>query len=704
MQRFFAGIVIIVVLVLVAMTRQWPDLLLYLFYLRVPVLVGLAVIAVPVVGIKVAPGMLRNLFSYDTWLDVAVVTAFSILSSIAVGLSALTIVTGAPLRYGAPSWHESALFVWLLGAALVVISLSTVVTCWRESRDLERTVKLWSVVGGSVVALAASALGYWLVVLSGFEQGLLGILGWFGSILGDGSMVGYFTTDGSLLTGHLAASAFLVVVVLLYVLSYHLFKPTTRLFSWRPPALFFLFQIMIFLCIFFSGASFFFDRYRFPALLAALALSAAIFVISGTDHYFRIHKAPESFTVPDPQDEITLLRDALNERLSRQPENDRTLVVVCASGGGVQAAAWTARVLTNLQLLYGGDFVQAIGLISSASGGSVGTLHYLDHFDVEAGCPPVLELDTIFERTTRNSLSATAWGMSGPDFLKAAFLPWAVPRKRDRGWAIEEQWRNTLEHDGATLADWGKHVKGGQMPCPVFNATVVETGDRLLLAPVAMRHALETNETEDFYSLYGTKDVDVVTAARLSSTFPYVTPVCRPDPRLEPDSSHHVADGGYFDNFGTSTAVEWIDKVVLNAPGQLGIKRIQVLEINAFPEPAPQKKESESGWLHSFAGPLIALLKVRTSTQTARNANELDLLRRVCWGKVNLDRLSFRFSLGQETGDSKVGTAAFRGRKGDYQPPLSWKLTRAEKEAIDAGWDQLEEEGSTLTTLDRVWL
>lgn len=697
MQRVLAGIMIVVVLALVALIRLWPDLLLYLFYLRVPVLLAVLLIMLHVLGVKVAPGMLRNLFSYDFWLDLAVVTAFSVLSSVAVGVSAFTIVTGARYRYDAPPWFESSFGVWAF--VLVAMSAATVMTCWYESCDLKWPVKLVSVLVGTAVALGVSAAGYYrLLVLDEFEQGFLRLLGGLESIFGVGVQAGYRVSDGALAPGHLAAVAFLVVIVLLYAVSYHLFKPTVRWFRWRPPALFFLFQIVIFLCMFFSGASFFLDRYRFPVVLSAVVLSAAIFVASGTDHYFRLRKPPEFYSRPEPTEEIKCLREALEERLCDQPGNDRTLVVVCASGGGIQAAAWTVRVLTRLQERYGTDFVKAIGLISSASGGSVGTLHYLDHFDVQAGFPPASELDGIFEQATRNSLAATAWGISGPDFLKAAFLAWAAPRKRDRGWAIEERWRNGLEHPKATFADWWKHVRWGQMPCPVFNATVVETGDRLLLAPMAMRHALGSGETEDFFSLYGTKDVDVVTAARLSATFPYVTPVCRPSPALKPESGRHVADGGYFDNFGVFTAVQWIENVVLKAPKKLGVKRIQVLEINAFPEPEDEEGKGGLGWLHSVAGPLIALLKVRTSTQTARNDAELELLDTLCWGKVKVDRVSLRFTTG------KGKRFPFRGPGDAYQPPLSWKLTRIEKQAIDAGWDRLEAGGTVLETLDQAWL
>jgi hypothetical protein len=53
-------------------------------------------------------------------------------------------------------------------------------------------------------------------------------------------------------------------------------------------------------------------------------------------------------------------------------------VVVAASGGGITASLWTARVLTALQGEVGTDFTRSIRLISSVSGGSVGTMYFLD--------------------------------------------------------------------------------------------------------------------------------------------------------------------------------------------------------------------------------------------------------------------------------------------------------------------------------------
>ena len=61
---------------------------------------------------------------------------------------------------------------------------------------------------------------------------------------------------------------------------------------------------------------------------------------------------------------------------SKKPKKKPTLILVAASGGGILAAGWTVRVLTSLQRAYP-NFAKELRLISSNSGGSVGSAHYL---------------------------------------------------------------------------------------------------------------------------------------------------------------------------------------------------------------------------------------------------------------------------------------------------------------------------------------
>ncbi len=262
--------------------------------------------------------------------------------------------------------------------------------------------------------------------------------------------------------------------------------------------------------------------------------------------------------------------------------SERVLVVVTCSGGGIQAAAWTAKVLTGLHERYGWRFTRSIRLISAVSGGSLGTAYYLANWDETAdqtADPFTPERIQRINRLAReSSLEASVWGLAYPDLLRFISPP-AVSSTVDRGWAIEQAWSELLARDCAK-PDWRLRscvtpARNGKLPVPAFNATLAETGQRLVIAPVVLKGSLAgPPEAVEFGYLFPHgADLRVATAVRLSAAFPYVSPISRPhrlpmDPSVQTidaeqqrldDYRHylqncHVVDGGYSDNEGATTA------------------------------------------------------------------------------------------------------------------------------------------------------
>lgn len=115
-----------------------------------------------------------------------------------------------------------------------------------------------------------------------------------------------------------------------------------------------------------SGLSFFLQVFRIPAILP---LAIWLYLASGhqnADHFYRVD--PTTITPPSPV-----------EYFSRC-DLDKPMLVVTAAGGGIQAAAWTARVLAGIQAECDDaslPFAQSISLVSGVSGGSVGLMYYL---------------------------------------------------------------------------------------------------------------------------------------------------------------------------------------------------------------------------------------------------------------------------------------------------------------------------------------
>jgi hypothetical protein len=230
------------------------------------------------------------------------------------------------------------------------------------------------------------------------------------------------------------------------------------------------------------------------------------------------------------------------------------------------------------------------------------------------------------------------------------------------------------------------------------------------------------------------RDVKVVTAARLSATFPYVSPVAKPD-----DSGvsgiGHVADGGYADNEGVMTAVDWIDclhRAYSNrTKKQRPFDRIVLLRLVHTVAPPlvaergnrPRRKPgvlSASGWLFSVFGPVQTMLQVRTASQLERGDLEVhlaghDQLRRALQtihhlnaalpeanrlsssGVADLPELTAGIA---DPLQVEVIELQFDPVNPAVEPPLSWKLSPLQDQAYDAAWQKLIEDGH-LQPLDK---
>ncbi len=412
------------------------------------------------------------------------------------------------------------------------------------------------------------------------------------------------------------------------------------------------------------------------------------------------------------------------------------MVVVTASGGGIQAAAWTAEVLTGLHELYGDSLSGSIGLISSVSGGSVGTMYYLVHrADLRPSYDPgsgqqLLDasgLANIRKQAQASCLEATAWGVAYPDLMRI-LAPMLANRVVDRGWAVERVWRQRLKTPGDTGMDFGdlrlndmvSAIERNHFPVVVFNATVVETGQRLLISPVTagQRSGIpESVGAREFRRMFPDSRTRISTAVRLSATFPYVSPICRalPEPPEHVEQRFHIADGGYADNDGLVTVIDWLDRLIRRyvnskAPTPPPFDRVLLVQIRPFPLKEPTVPADNRGWLYATVGPLQTMANVRRSSQAERGNLEVNIL-------CNMNRVVEQLSASRPGGkprstiDVESVQLIFQPKSRDNEPhasliPLSWKLTPRQKLAVRQAWQgivqsQGRDESHPLNVLDR---
>jgi hypothetical protein len=294
--------------------------------------------------------------------------------------------------------------------------------------------------------------------------------------------------------------------------------------------------------------------------------------------------------------------------------------------------------------------------------------------------PSDWRLDDAVRSTGRSTLSSVAWGLAYPDFWRLFSLRHWNPYV-DRGWALEEALDAQLGASrGVRLSQWRDGVLEGWRPALLFNATVSETGDRLVISPLRLRRASEACrapdapesgdcedqiDAETLGSLHpSVPDLRVATAARLSSTFPFVLPIPKPPRAADGAVGYHLADGGYYDNNGLLTLVEWARKALAFSASSPA-RKLLLIDIRV-PDPVPGPRD-RAGWVYSTAGPVLTMFRARGTSQVRRNLVDVDLLSNLRQaGGFTIRRVAFPMLL---------------------QTSRSYHLPASEREAIEAYWN-----------------
>ena len=465
------------------------------------------------------------------------------------------------------------------------------------------------------------------------------------------------------------------------------------------PTLSLVLAVLTLICWGLSGVAFFLDRYRVPLLLPLLALAFSSGVFQQGDYFY------EGLALPTEARTTATAAQIMGARANSP------IVLVATTGGGIQAAGWTARVLTGLNEQVSvesaganNSFSRYVRLISSVSGGSVGAMYFVAGYD---NGEVKREADrSIVSSAEQSSLDEVTWGLAYPDLVFGLF-PWlkgigvASGGLRatdsgfiflDRGRMLEQSWRKRLPvaQRDATLSGWRKDAASGLRPAVIFNSTLVETGERYLLSTTgfADSNASKSKQEEylgrsEFFKLYPDSDLRVRTAARLSATFPYVTPAARMlrnDTGVKGKQSEdgrfyrpepHAVDGGYYDNYGMASLLDWLDNGLQALPER---PKIMIVEIRASPTGKEGRPRSSSyGTLFQLTHPLQTLANVRGTGQLSHNALDENLVNRIY--SPNICEATFEFSNTDERGCPR-------------NEPLNWHLTPADSEALKDAWEK----------------
>jgi hypothetical protein len=375
-------------------------------------------------------------------------------------------------------------------------------------------------------------------------------------------------------------------------------------------------------------------------------------------------------------------------------------------GGGIHSGAWAVEVLTRLQEIEGcADFPKRLCAISGTSGGSYGAMHYahaMYHDDAmmgksvasgKPGNPKDLDdnerkfLSSLRTAAQAPSLGAVVHSLAYHD-LPSYFAPlWWFGS--DRGTAMENQWaKNAMaakigrgeDLTNVTLAEWGEQAREGNMPAVLFTSGTEESGRPMIYGSSKVldwnwNAAQMPFRKEDAYR-YEDFTVPVITGARLSSSFPFVTPAARPAAdagqlrRIE-----HQMDGGYYDNYGLVALNRWLEDGLRKADGEElsdladpppEFTHILVIQIRYKNDPASGDVKA-GGFFYQATAPLTGLYNARVAGQRLRADEQFDTFCRYCKKRgVVIDNAAFEFH-----DDGQEGA------------PLSWHLTEKQKSSVE---------------------
>jgi len=429
---------------------------------------------------------------------------------------------------------------------------------------------------------------------------------------------------------------------------------------------------IVILCTFmlwvFAGLAFLLDRYRVPVFTALLMIIFFPKLMHWTygEHYFLAEERINTGVIPPSPDQALKMR-------THDPSDP--LVIITATGGGIHAAAWTTEILGRLEQSFTNDpslhapfpgaqaynFHDHVLLASGVSGGSVGLMSYLLEYSAEKPFDPE-HLPAATARMTNaaacSSIEDVAWGLEYYDFVRLFFNLWysfdhVAP---DRNWALTKAFNRNLHHplcrtddrnlpglspltlDGEhlTLGKGAELLRADKLPAFTLNTTAVETGGRFLLSNYQIpRNYIPDNDllpSESFLHAYGEPcadspqhqgysyaDLPIATAARLSATFPFVSSASRVPAKFAP-YAYHFVDGGYYDNDGTASAIEFLSSALTQPAAN--VPQDPCFQSGSVPS-QPTKKQ-ETALPGNVQSPPLAILLIEI-----RNGDDLDPLSNV---------------------------------------------------------------------------
>lgn len=248
-------------------------------------------------------------------------------------------------------------------------------------------------------------------------------------------------------------------------------------------------------------------------------------------------------------------------------------VIVCTSGGGVRSSLWTFLALQKSDSLLHGELLKHIALITGSSGGMIGAAFLRElYWQNQSGKNSNIYSSSYLTDISKDILNSVAFSIATSDwFLSLQSIRYDNARySKDRGYMFEQRMNDNLGNvfSDKRLHDYRVVESEAIVPMMIFSPTMVNDGRKLIVSSLPVSF-LTKNEKSDrlnvaplndgiefsrFFRKQGGDNVLFTSILRMSSTFPYVTPIVS----LPSEPPIEIMDAGMRDNYGMDVTLKFL--------------------------------------------------------------------------------------------------------------------------------------------------
>lgn len=264
----------------------------------------------------------------------------------------------------------------------------------------------------------------------------------------------------------------------------------------------------------------------------------------------------------DVENGLTMLQNWKAKTGKKKP----IAVFLNVPGGGLRSALWTMESVNYANNLTQNNLWDHVVLISGSSGGMVGAaylreLYYRAKFENDT--TSFIEAKTAMSKDKLNPVAASAV-LNDLFFRFKTFEYQGHTYVKDRAHSFE----NKLNADTKGWLKkklWDYHLPElkSEMPMLLLSPTVSNDGRKMVISsqPISyLCYNTDSNQLNEnieftrFFEIQSAKDLDFVSALRMSATFPYVFPAAN----LPTEPATQILDAGIRDNYGMSNTLKFI--------------------------------------------------------------------------------------------------------------------------------------------------